>query len=322
MTIKPPNYAPKYERVSVIFSFWNEEDNLDELCKRTVAALESAEVDFELIFVNDVSTDRSLAILTEWNAQDDRIKVLTTSRNIGVNPCYLAGMHHATGDCCITLDADLQDPPEVMVDLIREWKNGADVVYTVRERREGESAFKMMVTKNAYRIINYISDVPLPVDAGMYRLMDRRVVDQLLVMNENEPYLRGLITWTGFKQVPVKYTRHARFSGETHFPLYSKAPMAEFLRAILGFSQFPIHVLLGCGLALTGISGLALVICLLLHFVNGLHILWSLVALFLFFAGSQWIAAGVIGLYIGRIWTQVKARPQFIIDSSIGFPQN
>ena len=308
--------------ISVVFSFWNEEDNLEELIKRTVASLEGADATSELIFVNDVSTDGSMAILQSIHDADPRIKVLTTSRNIGVNPCYIAGMHYSTGKAVITLDADLQDPPEVMAEMIEKWREGADVVYTTRSRREGESAFKMLVTKYAYRIINIISDVPLPVDAGMYRLMNRRVVDQLLVMNENEPYLRGLITWVGFKQVPLEYTRHARHAGETHFPLLSKAPMAEFLRAILSFSQAPIHILLACGLALTALSAFGILAAVLLHLIIDLPLTYALIAGFTFFAGSQWIAAGLIGLYIGRIWTQVKGRPQFIIESTIGFPDN
>ena len=308
--------------ISVVFSFWNEEGNLEELIGRTVSTLEKSEVHFELIFVNDVSTDRSLEILTEHNSKDERIKVVNMSRNFGVNPCITAGMKHATGDAIIMLDCDLQDPPELMEEMIAEWRNGADVVYTTRSKREGESKFKLLVTKLAYRAIDFISDVSLPVDAGMYRLMSRRVIDQLLVMNENEPYLRGLITWVGFRQVPIEYTRQPRFAGESHFPLFSKAPIAEFLRAILAFSQAPIHVLLLFGLLLTMLSTVVGIITLTMHFTHELTIVFTLIAACTFFAGTQWIAAGLIGLYIGRIWTQVKDRPKFIVESRLGFPED
>ncbi len=304
--------------VSVVFSFWNEEENLNELISRTTKTLEDANVVFELIFVNDVSTDRSLEILTEHHDRDPRIKVLSTSRNFGVNPCILAGMTHATGDAIIVLDSDLQDPPELMAEMISKWRAGADVVYTTRARREGESNVKLLVTKYAYRAINFISDIPLPVDAGMYRLMTRRVVHHVLSIQENEPYLRGLVTWVGFKQESIEYTRQPRFAGESHFPLFGKAPMAEFLRAIMAFSQVPIHVLLLCGIALTSVGALATIIAVALHFTHDAAIQYIFMSLIVFFAGSQWIAAGLLGLYIGRIWTQVKSRPRFIIESSVG----
>ena len=271
--------------------------------------------------MNDASTDRSLELLEQQRKRDPRIKVLNMSRRFGVAPCVVAGMHYARGDAVVYMDTDLQDPPELIPTLVARWREGADVVYTVRTTRRGESRAKLAVTRAAYRLIRRISALDLPVEAGDFKLLSRRVVDRLLGLGEQELYLRGLVHWLGFVQVAVPYERQPRAGGVTHFPLLrSLGPASSFVAAITSFSQIPLLFFLLLGLVVGALSLLALPLLALAAaagvalpdgaglFTFGM-LLWSTLVL----------GIGVVGLYLARVHREVLARPRYIVESAIGF---
>ena len=210
--------------VSVVLSFRNEAENIPTLVARLVAMFATQDVAYELLFVNDSSNDGSLETLVEARSTNPRVKIVNMSRRFGVSECARAGMSLSSGDATIIMDADLQDPPEVIPQLIEKWRQGADVVHTVRTHRRGESAAKMMLTRIAYRIIHIGSSIELPVDAGDFKLLSRAALDHLLALGESDPYLRGLVVWIGFQQAFVPYEREARHAGKTHFPFFSRNP--------------------------------------------------------------------------------------------------
>jgi dolichol-phosphate mannosyltransferase len=264
-------------------------------------------VDYELIFVNDASTDRSLDLLLGERERNPRVKVLNMSRRFGVAEGVLAGMEAARGDAVVYMDADLQDPPELIPELIARWRGGADVVHTVRTRRLGESPFKMFATRTAYRIIHLGSSIELPVDAGDFKLLSRRVVDHLLRMREADPYLRGLVVWLGYQQVFVPYDRDARHAGRTHFPFFSRNPWKTFALGLTSFSFMPIYaclVLAAAGVILAGV----------LTVTAG-----ALTGLFVFLWALLMAAVAVVGVYLIRIYKDVRGRPAFIVASRVGF---
>lgn len=306
--------------LSIIFSFRNEESVLDELLRRVRASIEPLNIDYELIFVNDDSTDRSLEILLKEREKDKRIKIINMSRRFGFYPCIMAGLHNARGDAVIYMATDLQDPPELIPEMVEKFRNGADVVNTIRTKRLGESAFKMWVTKKAYWLINLLSDIELPENMGDFKLLSRKVVNKLLNLKEYDPYLRGIVRWLGFKQDTVYYERPPRFSGKTHFPLFGKAPVQEFIRGITSFSAAPLYIALIYGFIISGLSFTYLLVVIITKFM-GINLPgWSaLMAVTLFLGGNILLTNGFLGLYIARIYNQVKNRPSFIISDTIGF---
>lgn len=306
--------------LSVVFSFRNEEKGLDELIRRVKAAVEPTGTDFEIIFVNDDSTDQSLDILRHHQTMDSRIKIINMSRRFGVHPCVIAGLKHAKGDAVVYMDTDLQDPPELIPELIEKWKTGADVVNTVRKKRLGENAFKMWLTKKAYQVLNYISDIDLPTNMGDFKLLSRRVVDELLKIEEIDPFMRGLVRWVGFKQETVYYTREARFAGETHFSLFGSGPVKEFIRGIAAFSAAPLYFTILMGL-LVSLASFVLIVYVVIVWFMGLAVPgWAGIMITLLLLGGMILVSnGVNGIYIGRIYEQVKNRPLYIIKDKIGF---
>ena len=241
--------------VSVVLSFRNEADNLQTLIARLHAMFSGQPVEYELLFVNDASTDRSLEILLGERERNPRIKILNLSRRFGVAEAALAGMAAASGDAIVYLDADLQDPPEVIPALLERWRSGADVVHTVRTKRHGDNRLKMWATRIAYRIIQGGSSIELPIDAGDFKLLSRNAIDHLLRLRESDPYLRGLVVWLGFNQAIVPYERSARHAGRTHFPFFSRNPWKTFVLGMTSFSFLPIYL---CGaLALLGLAAAA-----------------------------------------------------------------
>lgn len=306
--------------VSVVLSFRNEEPVIPELLDRLQRVLRSLPIRYELIFVNDASTDGSLSLLAAKAKEDSGIKVLTMSRRFGVYECMFAGFEYASGDAVIYMDADLQDPPEVIPKLIENWFRGADVVYTVRTSRAGEPPLKMFLTKIAYRVLRSASDVNLPVDAGDFRLMSRRVVKELLKSNEKDPYFRGLVSWVGFKQVAVPYDREARFAGRSQRSLLTKGPINVFLSGLTSFSLWPLHLCLLAGLimCLVGLVSIGVMIvqtCLDASCPDW----WRMVVAMCFFTGIQMVGIGILGLYLGRVYNQVRSRPDYIVESTVGF---
>jgi glycosyltransferase involved in cell wall biosynthesis len=304
--------------VSVVFSFRNERENIPALIARCDAALAKAGVDYELLFVNDASTDGSLDTLLEERQRNPRVKVLNMARRFGVAECMRAGMAAATGDAVIYMDADLQDPPEVIPQLIERWRGGADVVHTVRTRRHGESALKMRLTRLAYRLIQSGSSIELPIDAGDFKLLSRRAVDHLLSLGESDPYMRGLVVWIGLNQAFVPYDRDARHAGRTHFPFFSRNPWKTFVMGLTSFSFMPIYFV-GM-LALAGFATVAVFLAKgIFEYVTRSHWLSEFVfAMFAFFWATTMAAIAVVGLYIVRIYKDVRQRPQYIVESTVG----
>lgn len=309
--------------LSVVLSFRNEADVIPELIDRLDAAIKTADVDYELIFVNDDSTDRSLAILEERRATNPRIKILNMSRRFGVAPCVMAGFQHARGDAVVYMDTDLQDPPELIPTLVARWREGADVVYTVRTDRQGESRAKLALTRAAYRVIRRLSSIDLPVEAGDFKLLSRRVIEQLERLGEQDLYMRGLVTWVGFRQVAVPYERQPRGAGVTHFPLLgSMGPITTFVAGFTSFSHAPLVLFLLLGIAFGGASKLVLL---------GMIVAWlagsppsaaaALIAIGVLCWATLLFGIGVLGLYVARIHREALGRPRYIVASAIGFDE-
>ncbi len=316
-------------RVSVVLSFWNESDVLPELIARLRGVLSAerqkgAIASHELIFVNDASTDDSEAVIRAHAEGTDDIRIINMSRNFGVSPCVLAGMEHATGDVVVYMDADLQDPPEVIPELIAAWRSepDAEVVHTIRSRRDGETRFKLMITRLGYLILKSISTIELPIEAGDFKLISRRARDELIRFREKRPYLRGLVCWIGFKQLRVKYVRDPRFAGETKFPVLSRQAIRNFLdSAMIAFSDVPLKLSIFAGMCITA-STFVYIAWILGRWLGGEAIsAWSAVLIaVLFLGGINLVSIGILGLYIGSMFLEAKHRPNYIVKDAFGFP--
>jgi dolichol-phosphate mannosyltransferase len=313
--------------ISVVLSFYNERAVLPELLQRMRTVFASliainAVSSYELIFVNDNSTDDSEKYLRSELEHGD-IVIINMSRNFGVSECVMAGIAHASGDAVIYMDADLQDPPEVIPQLIEAWQKDSEVevVYTTRTRRNGENWLKLLITKIGYRFVNYISDIELQVDSGDFKLLSRRIVDNLLQLKEDKPYLRGLIRWIGFKQVQVFYERSERFDGRenTKMNVLSRKVLYYWLdRALISFSDAPLKLMLffGFGLSMTSFIYIFVVLAqkaLGLSVPGWAAIMFSI----LFLGGIQIMMLGFIGLYVGAIFKEAKQRPRYIIKEIV-----
>ena len=300
--------------VSIVFSFRNEEKNIKELINRVDTALKKVEnYKYELVFVNDDSNDSSEQIL-ESLQESYKIKIINMSRNFGVGPCVLAGFKHASGDCVVYLDSDLQDPPEIISKLLIEFENGNDVVHTVREKRLGESSTKLFFTKLAYKIINGLSDINLPIEAGDFKLISKRALQKILSQKEFRPYIRGLSVWVGYKQSFVYYTREARAYGKSKFSLFSQGPINEFINGVTSYSLKPLYVGIFLGFFSLLTSILLIVYALFTKF-NGLavHGTTGILIAISFFSGILLFTLGLIGIYIARIFEQTRGREKYII---------
>ena len=311
--------------LSVVFSFRNEEDVLNILIERLQKTLNPLDIDYELIFVNDASTDGSLELLFNLHEKDKRIKIINMSRRFGVAPCVMAGLRHTKGDAVVYMDSDLQDPPELIPALLEKFKEGADVVNTTRTKRNGESVFKMWLTKRAYHVINFVSDIDIPENTGDFKLLSRRAVDQLINLNEYDPFMRGLVRWIGFKQEQVFYEREARCAGKTHFSLFrSLQPTEEFIRGLVSFSELPLHFALVLGFFVSVGAFIYLLEIIFTRVFLGIHNPgWpAIMVTMLFLCGTILFTIGVQGLYIGKIHQEIKKRPPYIIESKRGFDDN
>jgi len=304
--------------VSVVAPVYDEEILLPEFYRRVTAALEQLAVPFELILVNDGSHDSSGAIMDRLHQADARVKVIHFSRNFGHQIAITAGTDHATGQAVAVIDSDLQDPPEVIIEMYKEWQKGFQVIYGVRAQREGETAFKRMTASMFYRLIRRITNINLPLDTGDFRLMDHRVVKAMSKMREHHRFMRGLSVWVGFKQTGVKYNRDARSAGVTKYPFRKMVRFA--LDAITSFSYLPLQLATYTGFAIAGVSAVAMVLAIILRLLNS-DIFYgqatTLVSV-LFLGGIQLIFLGVIGEYLGRIYDEVKRRPLYIVAERHG----
>lgn len=298
---------------SVIVPIYNESGSIPELYRRISEVMASTGEAWELILVDDGSTDNSTHLIRDLAAQDERVRLVIFARNFGHQTAVTAGLDYSRGQAVVIIDADLQDPPEVILDLINKWREGFEVVYAVRAERAGESFFKLLTAKLFYRIINRITSIDIPVDTGDFRLMDRNVVDVLNQMREHHRFLRGMSAWVGFRQIGVPYKRAARFAGETHYPLQKMVRLA--LTAISGFSFFPLQVATFLGFFSAGISVLAIPAVIILRLAGFQAFLGQATTLIavLFFGGVQLISLGILGEYIGRLYDEARGRPLYIV---------
>jgi len=309
--------------LSVVIPCYNEEPVLrstHERLARTLASL--PDIEFEMIFVDDGSRDETFSLLRELQLADRHVRVLRLSRNFGHQMAATAGLAEAGGDAVILIDADLQDPPEVIAEMIELWRAGNEVVYGSRTSRAGESRFKLWTAKVFYRLINRLSDTEIPVDTGDFRLMDRKVVDVLVAMPERGRFLRGMVSWVGFRQTPIFYKREARHAGASKYPFLK---MMKFgMDGIFSFSVLPLRLAALTGLAAIWIAIGGIVLAVVAR-VFGLYDLrfgrgWaSLFVAVLFMGGVQLLCLGVIGEYLGRIYTEVKQRPLYAVSDRLGF---
>ena len=300
--------------LSVVFSFRNEEGNIEELVKRISQSLEKVENwNYELIFVNDDSTDSSEKILLDLQKKFP-IKIINMSRRFGIDPCVLAGFRNAEGDAIIYLHTDLQDPPEIIPELIKKHEEGCDVVHTVRTKRKGESKFRMFVTKIDYNIINILSDINLPVQAGDYKLVSRKALNEILKQKEYRPYVRGLSVWVGFKQGFVNYEREPRGSGISKKPLLSAGPVTDFINGVTSYSLKPLYIGIFFGFFSILVSISIIIYALFLKFSNlAVPGSTSIIIAISFFSGILLFTIGIIGIYLARIFEQTKGRDQYVI---------
>ncbi len=307
------------KKISVVIPMYYEEEVANECYNRMKKNFnELSQYDYEIIFVNDGSKDKTLEILQDIAKQDKKVKIVSFSRNFGHQAAVTAGLKYITGDCGIIIDADMQDPPEVIKDMIKLWEEGNEVIYAKRKKREGETAFKLFTATMFYKVLNGLSEVEIPKDTGDFRLADRKVIDVINSLPEHNKFLRGLFSWVGFKQVPFEYERKERFAGETKYPLKKMLKLAT--DGIIGFSTKPLKIIGGIGFISVVISVLILIYALLNCIFS-----WDLIAKgwtsimfsMTFLIGIQLISIWLVAEYISRIYDEAKGRPQYIIDKTI-----
>ncbi len=309
------SHAPAAFKLAIVAPCYNEEAGLPEFVRRVKAVCAELGCDHEIILVNDGSRDRTLAIARELAAGDPTIKVVNLLRNFGHQAAVTAGLDLAEGDAVVLIDSDLQDPPEIIIDMVRCWRDGADVAYGQRRTREGESGFKLFTAKLFYRLLRSMTKADIPADTGDFRLMDRKVAETLRGMRERHRFIRGMVSWVGGRQVPVPYDRKARFAGETKYPLRKMVAFA--VDAITSFSVVPLRLVTYLALTILTLAvlmtGVVFVVKLFYpdYFIPGYA---SLILVIIFFGGVQLLALGVIGEYLGRMYEAIKERPLYVIE--------
>ena len=304
---------------SIVVPIFNEADTLPELYRRLSAMLNGLDAPSELILVDDGSGDGSLALMRQLAARDRRVKVISFSRNFGHQIAITAGIDHAAGEAVVVIDADLQDPPETIPDLIKAWQGGAELVYAVRAERIGETFFKRLTASFFYRLIASMTDLKIPLDSGDFRLMDRKVVEALKQVREHHRFMRGLSVWVGFKQAGVPYVRHERFAGATKYPLKKMVRFAT--DGITSFSYVPLQLATTAGFLFAGFAFVAAPVVAVLRLAGSDFFFGQATTLIsvLFLGGVQLIFLGILGEYLGRIYDEVKKRPLYLVSEKIGF---
>jgi len=313
--------TPGHPTLSVVAPCFNEEGVLHELYRRISEVLDGSGETWELVLVNDGSRDRTPEIMRELHAQDGRVKVVDFPRNFGHQIAVTAGMDYAQGDAVVLIDADLQDPPELILEMLAKWREGYEVVYAIRAERKGETWFKEFTAKAFYRIIYKITDIDIPMDTGDFRLMDRKVVNALKTMHEKHRFMRGMSVWVGFRQTGVKYVRAERYAGETKYPLKKMLKFA--MDGITSFSYFPLQLATYIGFVAALLAVFGIIVTIILR-LSGSHAFLgqatTLVSV-LFLGGVQLICLGILGEYLGRIYDEVKGRPLYIVREALGFDE-
>jgi glycosyltransferase involved in cell wall biosynthesis len=298
---------------SVIAPIYNEIGNLPELYRRVKETLDKTGESWELLMVDDGSTDGSTDAIHTLAVQDEHVKPVIFARNFGHQIAVTAGLDYADGRAVIVMDADLQDPPEVILDMISKWKEGYEVVFAQRSEREGETWLKLVTASFFYRLIYRITDIKIPMDTGDFRLLDRKVVDVMIQMRERHRFLRGMSSWVGFKQTGITYKRAARYSGVTKFPFRKMFKFAT--DANTSFSYFPLQVAMYIGFISAGLSIIAIPVVIILRMIGQHAFLGQATTLIavLFLGGVQLISLGILGEYIGRLYDEAKGRPLYIV---------
>lgn len=306
--------------ISIVVPVMNEEDSVGPLHARVTAVMEGAGVDHELIFAMDPSSDRTDERIMELRAADPRVKLMRLSRRFGQPAATVAGLQMTSGDAVVVIDCDLQDPPELIPEMIAKWRMGFDVVYAQRRSRAGETLAKRIVSALGYRVIRRVSEVQIPVNTGDFRLLSRRVLDEVLRLNETHGFLRGMVALVGFPQTSVLYDRDPRAAGAGKYNRFTGS-FRIGINGIVGFSRYPLQLITWLGL-ITFTFAMLLSLTYVGLRLAGVEIVWgnpTIVIIVSFFSGVQLLALGVMGEYVGRIYDEVKGRPMFIIESMEGF---
>lgn len=307
------------KKVSLVIPMYYEEEVAEECYNRVIKVLSSLQdYTYEIIFINDGSKDKTFEILEGIAKKDTNVKVISFARNFGHQCAVTAGLQFVTGNAIVIIDADLQDPPELIPDMLKLWENGNEVIYGKRKTRDGESKFKLLTAKMFYQTLNALSDVDIPKDTGDFRLVDKKVVDVINSLPEHNKFLRGLFSWVGFKQTPFEYERKERFAGKTKYPLKKMLKLAS--DGIISFSTKPLKIVGGLGILSMAISLLVLIYAIfsfIFHWHNLTAGWTSLMVTMTFLSGIILISLWMIGEYIARIYDEVKQRPQYIIDRKI-----
>lgn len=308
------------KRISVIVPCYNEEEVLHTTHQRLTDVLEKLQgYEYELIYVNDGSRDKTLPMLRVIAQADRRVKLLSFSRNFGHQIAITAGLDYCSGNAAVVIDADLQDPPHLIADMVRSWEQGADVVYGKRRDREGETFFKLFTARLFYRFINRLADVDIPLDTGDFRLMNRKALNAFLKLRERHRFVRGMVAWVGFKQEALEYDREARFAGTTKYPFRKMMRLA--FDAIMGFSNVPLRLASFVGFITSFLAFAGILYALYAKlFTNETVAGWTfLMIAILFIGGITLVVLGIIGEYIGRIYSEIKQRPLYLIQEQMGF---
>ena len=305
--------------MSIVVPCYNEQENLDRFFERLIPVLEGTGLTWEVVCINDGSRDDTLAALTNWNAKENRIKVLGLSRNFGKECALSAGISHASGDAVIPMDADLQHPPETIPAMIAKWREGYDVVYAVRKARTGQGLLSRLQAKAFYWVFDRLCEVPLPREVGDFRLLDRKVVDVINSMPERTRFMKGIFAWVGFRQIGIPYDQEERLHGETKWGLMALLRFA--FDGLVAFSDYPLRfgALIGTVISLVAFG--YIVVRVIKTLIYGIDVpgYESIITIMLFLGGVQLITLGVIGHYLGRVFNEVKGRPLFIIRDKMGF---
>lgn len=307
----------KDKKLSVVIPIFNEEPNIELLYHRLRQVLETIPYSWDLIFVNDGSKDASGNIVKQLREKDKRVKYIEFARNFGHQIAVTAGINHASGDMVVIIDADLQDPPELIADMVQKWEQGYEVVYAKRKKRKGETWFKLWTARLFYRLLRKITNFDIPLDTGDFRLIDKKVAENLRNMPERSRFIRGMVAWSGFRTIGIEYERDERHAGETKYPF--KKMLRFAIDGITSFSYFPLQLASYLGIFFSLVSFIAIVVVLYLHFFTNktIHGWTSTILAVLFIGGIQLFTLGIIGEYLARIGTDVKQRPIYVIREKL-----